>query len=186
MYWIQWAEKTFKHSCLMNGWRWLALVGFEVWPFPDRHSRGQGRDNFNPQGLKPELPHDTYTQNGEDWEFLRKKGSRSFTFYILHVGVETVLWSPPFLCEHHDIYSCVIADDSLFRSKGYLWLPTIKSFSNNIMTPVDLVAGGTRITFISLEWRQSNTRGDWIVKFGEIFRGKRWKIGVEICRSTKT
>lgn len=73
MYWIQWAEKTFKHSCLMNGWRWLALVGFEVWPFPDRHSRGQGRDNFNPQGLKPELPHDTYTQNGEDWEFLRKK-----------------------------------------------------------------------------------------------------------------
>lgn len=73
MYWIQWAEKTFKHSCLMNGWRWLALVDFEVWPFPDRHSRGQGRDNFNPQGLKPELPHDTYTQNGEDWEFLRKK-----------------------------------------------------------------------------------------------------------------
>lgn len=73
MYWIQWAEKTFKHSCLMNGWRWLALVDFEVWPFPDRHSRGQGRDNFNPQGLKPEFPHDTYTQNGEDWEFLRKK-----------------------------------------------------------------------------------------------------------------
>ena len=42
MYWIQWAEKTFKHSCLMNGWRWLALVDFEVWPFPDRHSQRSG------------------------------------------------------------------------------------------------------------------------------------------------
>lgn len=169
MYWIQWAEKTFKHSCLMNGWRWLALVDFEVWPFPDRHSRGQGEGTSTPKVSNQ----NSLLNVGGDY-------GCSLKSTLFYVNIMIYVYIYIFMC----FSRC--ADDSLICSKGYLWLPTIKSFSNNIRTPFDLVAGGTRITFISLEWRQSNTRGDWIVQFWEIFSGKRWKIGVEICRSTKT